>query len=144
MAAPGVTVAEYTMTDVVADLREIPAQVRRELTPALKRVAEPIVRDAKANADWSSRIPGAIRISVTKNGVLIVVNLKKAPHARAYEGMSSDRVGNFRHPVYGNEEVWVSQRERPFLMPAVQKHIGEVQPAIEKVVEDALRARGFR
>ena len=81
---------------------------------------------------------------MTKNGVKIVVNLKKAPHARAYEGMSSDRVGNFRHPVYGNEEVGVTQRERPFLMPAVQQHLGEVQPAIEKVVEDALRARGLR
>lgn len=134
----------YTISTVVADLRAMPPEIRRKLRPALRRCAEPMVREAKANASWSSRIPGAISLSVTKNGVKIRVSLSKAPHARAYEGMSSDRVGNFRHPVFGDEDVWVSQRERPFLMPAVGHNQAAVDPAIRQVVESTAREHGFR
>jgi len=133
------------MAQVVADLRAMPPEIRRKLRPRLLQVTRPMVNRAKANAGWSRRIPGAIGLSVTKNGVLIRVNVKKAPHARAYEGLSgNNRSGYFRHPVFGDEDVWVAQRERPFLLPAVQAYRDTVEPAIRGVVEDVARAHGFR
>lgn len=136
--------ADYTMRDVVNDLRQIPAKVRQQMRPTLVKAAEPMLRDAKRNASWSSRIPGAIRLAVTKKGVTIVVSASKAPHARAYEGISSDRTGNFRHPVHGHEDRWVTQRQRPFLMPAVNAHKDDVEPAIRQMVQDVAREHGFR
>ncbi|MFO7164908.1 MAG: hypothetical protein DIU75_016385 [Mycolicibacterium hassiacum] len=137
--------ARYTMEHVLADLREMPAEIRRKLRPRLLQVTRPMVNRAKANAGWSRRIPGAIGLSVTKRGVLIRVNVTKAPHARPYEGISgNNRGGFFRHPVFGNRDNWVAQRERPFLLPAVRAHAAEVRPAIMRVVEEVARSRGFR
>ncbi len=152
----------YTMKQLLVDLREMPAQVRRGLKPALVRVCTPMVSDAKRNAGWSRRIPAAIKLSLTAKGVSIVVRVAKAPHARAYEGMAAGpkyyvgppghrsarnrpAYGNtFRHPLFGDTDVWVDQERRPFLMPAVRAHWHDVEPAIRKVVEDAARSHGAR
>jgi hypothetical protein len=133
----------YTMAHVVADLRDIPVEIRRKVRPAVVKVAQPILAAAKARAGWSSRIPDAIRLSVVAKGVILRVSLKKAPHARAYEGISSGRTGNFRHPVYGHEDRWVAQRERPFVIPAVAQYMHTVEPAIVEAVDQVLRARGW-
>lgn len=124
------------------DLRAMSAQVRKEVRPAIRRAAEPMVAQARANASWSSRIPGAIRLSTTKRGVDIRVNQKRAPHARPYEGIGGG--GQFRHPVFGNRDRWVSQPTRPFLDPAVRQHRGKVREELIKVVDDAARRHGFR
>lgn len=133
---------EYTIGEATRDLQNMPKEIRKELRPAIRRAAEPIVSTAKAKASWSTRIPAAISLRVLKRGVKIVVSRKKAPHARAYEGIGSDSV-NFRHPVF-DRDVWVTQRTRPFLAPAIQQHRAEVRAAVAKVVEDAARRHGFR
>lgn len=136
-----------SLDQLIADLGAMPADLRRELRPAMRRAAQPILTDAKQRASWSSRIPGAIKIGTSftarKPGVRLVVNSSKAPHARPYE-FGSGRNRNLRHPVFGNREVWVEQSTRPFFFPAVRAgQAGAVREADLAVLTTA-RANGFR
>jgi len=124
----------------------LPAEIRRELRPALRRVADPVLQQARANASWSTRIPGAMRISTSFSrrtaGVAITVSVKKAPHARPFENLG--RNGSFRHPVFGDRERWVSQTARPFLFPAVASADPELVRETGRVVDQVARKHGFR
>lgn len=130
----------------VADLSAIPKEIRKDLTPALRKVGEKAAADARRRADWSTRIPGAIRVRVLygkrTQGVLLQVSRKKAPHARPYEGISSgSRV--FRHPFFGDRERWYAQRTKPFLKPAALAAADEARGEVIKVVDAAARRHGF-
>lgn len=131
---------------LVNDLRKIGDGVGRNLGKEFKKAAGPVAQQARANASWSSRIPGAITVGVSSSrrypGAQIKVSKTKAPHARLYE--FPGRGGSFRHPVYGNREVWVSQRGRPFIRPAVREKGGEFIKAADRAVDSAAKAAGFR
>lgn len=129
--------------DLARALRRLDEDTRRELRPAL-RAAGAKVRDAAArNASWSSRIPGALYVSTSarpgRSAVTIGASATKAPHARPYEGIGGGR--SFRHPVYGNREVWVAQACRPFLAPAVVTEqpavVAELGAAVGKALDRA-------
>ncbi|MEV7804989.1 HK97 gp10 family phage protein [Microbispora sp. NPDC088329] len=124
----------------------LPAEIRRELRPALSRVAKPVLAEVRANASWSTRIPGATRISSSFSrrsaGVAITVSGRKAPHARPLENLG--RPGSFRHPVFGDRQRWVSQAARPFLFQAVAGADEELVRETGRVVEAAARKHGFR
>lgn len=131
---------------LVNDLRKIGDGVGRNLGKEFKRAAGPVAQQARANASWSSRIPGAISVGVSSSrrfpGAQIKVSKDKAPHARLFE--YPGRGGAFRHPVYGNREVWVDQRGRPFIRPAVRAKGGEFVKAADRAVDSAAKAAGFR
>jgi len=131
---------------LVNDLRKIGDGVGRNLGKEFKRAAGPVAQQARANASWSSRIPGAISAGVSSSrrfpGAQIKVAKGKAPHARLFE--FPGRGGSFRHPVHGNREVWVEQRGRPFIRPAVRAKGGEFIKAADRAVTSAAKAAGFR
>jgi hypothetical protein len=131
---------------LVNDLRKIGDGVGRNLGKEFKKAAGPVASQAKANASWSSRIPGAITVGVSSSrrypGAQIKVSKTKAPHARLFEFPS--RGGSFRHPVFGNREVWVAQKGRPFIRPAVRTKGGEFIKACDRAVDETARAHGFR
>jgi hypothetical protein len=127
------------------DLQRLAPEVRKELNKALREIAGAVADDAKSRASWSSRIPGAIGITVTTTKVGVKANRNKAPHAAAYEGFKGGRtVGSFRHPVYGNRSVWVQQPTRPFLAPAVKAYEERFYDAAGAAIDDAGRAAGWR
>ncbi|MEV7908512.1 hypothetical protein AB0P04_43675, partial [Streptomyces anulatus] len=107
---------------LIADLGRVPAELRKELRPAIQRAAREVLTEARSRASWSSRIPGAMRIAVRFTGkaagASVVVSAARAPHGRPYEHLGSP--GTFRHPAYGNRRVWVEQAARPFLFPAAR------------------------
>jgi hypothetical protein len=63
--------------------------VRANLRKGVKAAGNGVVSKVKANASWSSRIPGAvslnIRYSIYSAAVKVQVDRKKAPHARPLE-----------------------------------------------------------
>lgn len=134
---------EFNSVRVLArEFGQVPFDLRRELRPRLRQAGDLIRSEAQANAAWSSRIPGAIRMTVSfaskTGGIRIYVDSKKAPHARPYEGAGrgGTSASSFRHPVFGNRNNWVAQPTRPFLFPAVRK----AGPKVRSLVEDAVRA----
>lgn len=134
-----------TLEELVLDLAGIPAALSRELRPALLRAAEPILRDAKGRASWSERIPAAIKLklslSQSRPGVRLVTDAAAAPHARPLEDANG---AGLRHPVFGNRDVWVQQRTRPFFFPAVKAGSAQVVAESTAAVVAATRAAGFR
>ena len=135
---------------LVADLSKLPREVRRQVIPALERAARPIERDMKRRASWSTRIPGAISVETSSGGlfgarrapgVRLRVDSRAAPHARPLEGFSRPV---FRHPVYGNRQVWVSQRARSFFAPAIRAGEAGVVRAVDEAVQAATRNTAFR
>lgn len=123
------------------DLRQLAPEVRKQLTKELKTFLGPLADAAKQNAAWSTRIPGAIAKTVAGRRLGLRVRSAKAPHARPYEGMSG---ATFRHPVFGNRSVWVSQQARPFLKPAVESHRDEFMEAAGKAVDEAAQQTGWK
>lgn len=133
---------------LIKDLGGMPPELRKQLRPALKTAAEPIMADARVRAGWSQRIPGALVLSVRlgKNtpGVSIRVRQSRAPHGRVYEGISGE--GTFRHPVFGHRDRnhWVVQSTRPSVVPAVEAGTDEVLDAVAQTVDQVARDLGFR
>lgn len=126
---------------ILADqLSRVPAASRRKVAARLRPIGGLIVRAASANASWSSRIPASLtvqtRFAGRRPGVYVVARGAVAPHARPYEGITGART--FRHPVFGDREVWVAQACRPFLAPAVTAVQGQVVAAIGDAVQAAL------
>lgn len=121
-------------------LRALPADVRRELRPALARAGRVVRDQAAANASWSTRIPGSLFVStsatVGRSAVTVSASKATAPHARPYEGIAGTR--SFRHPVFGGR-VWVTQACRPFLAPAVVSEqarvVAELGDAVGKAID---------
>ena len=135
---------EQSLTLIGADqmramLNGLPADIQRELRPALKDAGDIVARQARANASWSSRIPGAISVRASfgarSAGATVVVDSAAAPHARPYEGVDGN--STFRHPVHGSDR-WVSQTVRPFLMPAGRAKEREAALLAQRALQAAL------
>lgn len=131
------------------DLHRMGPAGQRALKRRFRGVAQPLLAAARANASWSTRIPGAISVrsvasaSSVRIGVQLRSSAKKAPHARPYEGLGQG--GVFRHPVFGRRDAkWVEQKTRPFLYPAVREKGDDAGRALLDAYEDAAREAGFR
>lgn len=137
--------ANAEVRKLIKDFGKLPPALRKELRPALRKGSQPALAEAKRRAGWSSRIPAATRISTSfakkRAGVSIRVSAKRAPHARPNEDL--DGSGDFRHPVFGNRSVWVTQHARPFLVDALHAKGHEVTTALAEMVVQIGRKHGW-
>lgn len=128
----------------MADLALLSPEIRKETRAELRKIMEDVGDTARSKASWSSRIPGAIKASVGTKNLGLTVRAADAPHAKAYEGLASGGSrSSFRHPVYGNRNVWVTQSTRPFAMPALAEREDEALRRVEDALESAARRLGF-
>ena len=136
------------MAQLARDLHRMGPAGRKALRRRMKGVAGPLLADARSRADWSTRIPGAISVRAIADenrgriGVQLRVSAKKAPHARAYEGLVHPT--SFRHPLFGDPDSWWTQSTRPFAVPAVLAKAEDTKRAVLEAYEDAAREAGFR
>lgn len=124
-----------------------PLDMRRRMRPMLTEAGSEAAAQAKRNANWSRRIPGAIGVKAnfTKRsaGVIMTTNLRKAGHARAYEGMGKRK--RFRAPTGTPKEPWVSHRTRPYFFSAANSHMMRgIDTKISTIVEQVSREHGFQ
>jgi hypothetical protein len=137
-----VTIDHCQVSVLAVKLERMPFALRSRLRPVVKAGAVAIAGQAKVNAGFSSRIPGAIYIrssagtDVTGASATVGVSAAKAPHARVLEegNTGSASTTTFRHPVYGGD-TWVSQDMHPFLAPAVASKERAIVAAIASAIE---------
>lgn len=133
------------LRQLISDLGRLPPDLRRELRPAIKRGAQPMLQAMHSNASWSSRIPPATKLTSKLTGsgagVSIVTNVRQAPHARVYENQGA--AGFFRAPLFGDRERWYPHRARPFFKPAIDRHGAEISDAIAQTVAEVAARHGF-
>jgi hypothetical protein len=136
--------------------RKIVNEMKREM----RQAADPIVRRVQAEAAvFSKRIPPAVKASTrfTKKttSVIITVNARKAPHARPINNdgrqgffthpipvrVSGTRRGRLRQAARGNT---VRQKARPFFYGPIVAADHDVEAAVQRAADKALRKAGFR
>lgn len=133
------------LRDFIKEIGKLPADLRKELRPALQRSAEKPLAEAKRNASWSRRIPGATKIAVSFSkryaGVALKTSRGKAEHGRVYE--HGGQPGTFRHRVFGHD-VWVEAKARPFLWPAAKPWLESTDELVGNVVDTVARQYKFK
>lgn len=137
---------------IAADMRALPEETRKSIRPHLRAAGRMVVNDAKSRANWSSRIPGTIRMATSfradREGVTITAGNQSTPHARPYEDVGGK--GKFRHPVFPDSRnrtrkgwTWVTQTSRPFLFPAAQANEAAATAAVRSALDEAAKSLGF-
>jgi hypothetical protein len=131
--------------ELIRDLEKIPRAVQRRLRPAIIGAGGDVLRRARLNASWSSRIPGATRLSVrfSRNpGIDVITDGRRAPHASVYE--NEGREGMKAHPLFGNRRHWYRFAARPYLAPAMDAEAPAAAARIGDVIDRALWDNRFR
>jgi hypothetical protein len=108
-----------------------------ELRARMHELGDVVGDTARVMSSWSTRIPGSVKVRVGGFAVKVVAGGPGAPDAAPYE--HGGAAGAFRHPVFGNTEVWVAQKARPFLAPAVEANAEAVEVLAESIIDDVLR-----
>ena len=141
--------------------------VRKRLRQGITAAGAEVTAAVKAEAAWSTRIPGAVQLSTSfgarSAGVKITVNRNKAPHAKPLEFGNRNlpqpkrlslkhhappgRI--LRHPVMPSasvpreEWVWVDMPTRPFFYKAADAKTALVDARMQKILSDVARDLGF-
>jgi hypothetical protein len=134
------------MVEIARDMRALPEETRKAVRPALRKAGQQVANEAAANASWSSRIPGTLKVTTSfrqnREGVTVSAGGANAPHARPYEGITQ-RGDTFRHPVYGRDIPWSTQPTRPFLRPAAEAAGPSSAAMMRGAMDDVGQSLGF-
>lgn len=131
-----------------------PKQVRKDLTKGLRQGAKPAAVAVKAGARSLPARPGgrstglrrrmaaSAGVQVRTSGQMAGVRVRIS-RARMGDQASLPKVTNvgvWRHPVYGNRKVWVTQRSRRgWFDAATARSAPAVRMALKKVLDDTER-----
>lgn len=104
------------------ELKSTTPVLRFKFRPTVRHWAEVFVAESTARAAAipskkpTGRIQRSFRIVGRGDNVVVYAGGPSAPEAAPLE--NDGKFGTFRHPVFGNREVWVAQKGRPFFTPA--------------------------
>jgi hypothetical protein len=145
---------------LVKDLDQVDKKIAREMKKEMRQAASPIVQRVRAEAaTFSKRIPPAVKASTrfTKKttSVLITVNARQAPHARPIN--NDGKPGFFTHPIpvkaastrrgrlrQARKGDVVKQKARPFFYGPIVAADHDVEAAVQRAADRAMRQAGFR
>lgn len=140
------TVTSSDLSKLYADLKGVEGNLRVELRHGVVAGMKPMQAAVKSAASFSTRIPGSIKtktsFSARKASVAIFADPNIAPEAAPIN--NKGKGGTFRHPVYGNRDVWVSEKARPFFTEPIRAHLPDAERAILAAMDTVARKAGFR
>lgn len=131
---------------VAKALRLAGGQTAKNLRRGLRAAGEIVATEARAISSANSKkIPPTIKVRVTSTTVSVVAGGNGVPEAGLFEMGNAGRSasGTFRHPVFGDKEVWVDQPMHPFLKPAAANKENELETAVVAVLDDAVKTITF-
>ncbi len=124
-------------------LRKGSPEVALQLRVDLRAVGEIVASEARVRAaEWSKTIPPSIRVRTSGATVSVIAGGSGVPLAGLFELGNQGQRGlggtDFRHPVWGNRNVWVSQPMHPFLAPSLEAKIDAVEVAAVEALDSAI------
>jgi hypothetical protein len=130
---------------VAKALRAAAPQTAKALRKNLRTAGLGVAAEARKKAgEHSKSIPPTVKVRVASTTVSIVAGGQNAPLAALYEiGNKGRNPGDFRHPVFGNRNVWVTQKGYPFLRPAALAARAELEVAVVAALDEAVRIIQF-
>lgn len=114
-------------------------ELEKEFLAGLSAAGEIVAARARRNANAfpgknrTTRIADSVRVRHRGTRVRIQAGGDAAPEAAAIENHGN--TGSFRHPFFGDRETWYTQPAHPFLTPAAEESVGEVEQAILVLVD---------
>jgi hypothetical protein len=133
--------------DAAKALRKGAKTTSKVLRKELRAAGELMAADARIIAEeHSEKIPPTVKVRVAGATVAVQAGGANAPIAGLFElgnqgnkSKSATSSGYFRHPVFGNKEVWVYQRMHRFLRPAADKVLVIAQARIVSALDKAAK-----
>lgn len=136
--------------------------LQKKLRRRIREAGQPAVRDLRAAAlgirvssskggtarpDRSTglrgRLSAAVGVSQTRRGIRIRVSARRMGEYGASLARYSDaeirRYQRWRHPVFGQREVWVEQRGDPWFFVTIRRHRAKFRRAVFKAMDDTSR-----
>lgn len=139
---PAVQLQADGLAQLQRDLKNASKDALRLFRAAMRKGGDIVAAEARNRiSGTSSRIADSIKVSATNKGVAVRAGGGDAPHAAALENLG--KTGTFRHPVFGNREVWVEQQAHPYLGPAAEGKMDDVADAFLDAVNALLGEAGF-
>lgn len=132
--------------------------LRKDLSRELKEILAPAVADAKSAANAmpsaglahdgeplraaiAKRISGEVRMTGRATGVRVKARRKGMPRGFEHAPKRTNAAGGWRHPVFGNKDVWVQQAGDPhWFDDALRDHKAPAQRAVVDAL-DRMRRR---
>lgn len=117
------------------EIRRASPEAWKALRVRLREIGEVVAADARSDADYSTRIPGSVKVRVTGGGnVKVVMGGDAAPNAVPIENKGR---GFVRHPTFGHRDRWTSKNSKPaILLPAFARRSEWALEAMEKAYLD--------
>lgn len=108
---------------------ELQAAVRAlpDVSPA---AAEPSLRSAVAQ-----QVAVGARLTGRATGLRVTVGTKKDPRGFRFAGRKLNRRAGWRHPVFGDQDRWVTQAGRQWFEPTILARRDDVRRAVLAAVE---------
>jgi hypothetical protein len=136
----------HGLEQLARDCRGAARAVRREIDETLLKIGAELLASAKAIAsEHSSTVAGTIRMKALPGMVVIQAGSDAVPIAALWEtgnkgSRDTARVTGlwFRHPLFGNREIWVNQRRFPFLRPALDADRSRIKRLMDETYDRAL------
>jgi hypothetical protein len=131
-----------------ANVRSAGAPVVADLRRAVMAVQVESDRGGYARPDEDRglrlAVAKALAISITQKGIRIRVNEKRVDpvYGRSlprYLDASLKKYQRWRHPVFGNSDVWVEQTGQPWFFVTILRHADDFRRAVLRAVDDTIR-----
>lgn len=130
------------LNDFSRALKAAQPELSKEFGKRLSAAGELVAGEARIRSSWSKRIPKSIKTRRSNLTIRVVAGSADAPHAAPIEHGGNG--GTFRHPVFGNRDIWVAQKARPFLNPALISRQDDAVKAAIDAIDYAFGRAGFR
>lgn len=152
MAAPssitrGIGLDLRDFTQFAKALRKAEPTLAKALRVRLVAAGALVAGEAqRISSEVSVTVPQSIAVKVSGLNVQVVAGGEDDPIAGLLElgnsggskSASATRANRFRHPVFGNEDVWVDQSMHPFLTPAVEDKADAAFALILEAIDEAI------
>lgn len=131
--------------NVIRVLRKEQPELAKQVRKQLRVAGEIVAAEARRNAaEFSKTIPPTIKVRTAGATVAVIAGGAKAPAASLFElgntggskSATASLGGRFRHPVFGDRDVWVETPSRPYIRPSIAKDIEAVASAVAEAVAD--------
>jgi hypothetical protein len=107
---------------------------RRGFTVSRAKTAKAADRARRRAAGLRETVARATRLQITAKGVRFLVDSKQLPADQRSLPRHLDSDKGWRHPVFGNRSVWVSQKGGPYFATTIKKRA----PAFRQAIVDAM------
>lgn len=132
------------LADLAADLKRMDnRELRKEMLAGIRKVTKPAVAAVRVSAELRLPRRGGLAHAVASGKV--AARTSTSPRSAGVRisrpiGAGLDRSGRFRHPVFGNRDVWVAQEVDPgWFTDPLEALEPTVQAAMKRVLNDIAR-----